>query len=216
LREVIQLEVGNEENQTFQNVIAALRRKYGVETRIAGDTVSYRHPEYKDKNGNLISVRASKLGDFYTRKGITYELNESRNRKNSYTRKELEESTFSEGFERNAETKRLQKPSGKSSPGTRANTGVERIRDTSSDFQPNAQKQPTGSYGSSISRVAGSSRGLQETLSEIRGYSKQFNPKKSEGKSRDFERPNSGNQPSAISKRTASKPVKSRNKEHCR
>lgn len=54
--------------------MTALWNHYNVETRVQGNTVSYRHPEYKDKNGNLVSVRGSKLGDLYTWKGIEYEL----------------------------------------------------------------------------------------------------------------------------------------------
>lgn len=74
LREVIQVEITDKSNKTFDDVMAALWRHYNVETRVKGNTVSYRHPEYKDKNGNLVSVRGSKLGDLYTRKGIEYEL----------------------------------------------------------------------------------------------------------------------------------------------
>lgn len=74
LREVIQVEIADKANKTFDDVMAALWRHYNVETRVKGNTVSYRHPKYKDKNGNLVSVRGSKLGDLYTRKGIEYEL----------------------------------------------------------------------------------------------------------------------------------------------
>lgn len=74
LREVIQVEIADKANKSFDDVMAALWRHYNVETRVKGNTVSYRHPEYKDKNGNLVSVRGSKLGDLYTRKGIEYEL----------------------------------------------------------------------------------------------------------------------------------------------
>ena len=74
LREVIQVEIADKTNKTFDDVMAALWRHYNVETRVKGNTVSYRHPEYKDKNGKLVSVRGSKLGDLYTRKGIEYEL----------------------------------------------------------------------------------------------------------------------------------------------
>lgn len=78
LREVIQLELSNPENKSFESVVAALTNNYGIEIRIKGNTVSYRHPEYRDKNGNLISVRASKLGNLYTRKGINNELNKQK------------------------------------------------------------------------------------------------------------------------------------------
>ena len=75
LREVIQKEVQDPANKTFDDVIKALWENYNVEIRVAGNTVSYRHPEYRDKNNNLVSVRASKLGELYTRKGIEYVIN---------------------------------------------------------------------------------------------------------------------------------------------
>ena len=51
LREVIEAELLNPENHSFQELIQSLERNYGIETRVAGNTVSYRHPEYRDKNG---------------------------------------------------------------------------------------------------------------------------------------------------------------------
>ncbi len=74
LREVIRLEVDDPNNHTFDDVIKALNEHYNVECRVSGNTVSYRHPEYKDKNGKLVSVRGNKLGELYTRKGIEHEL----------------------------------------------------------------------------------------------------------------------------------------------
>ena len=74
LREVIQVEIADPENKNFDDVIKALQEHYNVESRVAGNTISYRHPEYKDKNGKLVSVRGSKLGELYTRKGIEYGL----------------------------------------------------------------------------------------------------------------------------------------------
>ena len=74
LREVIQVEIADPNNRSFDDVIKALYEHYNVECRVAGNTVSYRHPEYKDKNGKLVSVRGSKLGELYTRKGIECEL----------------------------------------------------------------------------------------------------------------------------------------------
>ena len=74
LREVIQVEIADPENKTFDDVINALQQHYNVEVRVAGNTISYRHPGYKDKNGKLVSVRGSKLGELYTRKGIEYGL----------------------------------------------------------------------------------------------------------------------------------------------
>ena len=74
LREVIQIELADPNNKTFDDVIQGLSENYNVECRVAGNTVSYRHPEYKDKNGKPVSVRGSRLGENYTRKGIEYEL----------------------------------------------------------------------------------------------------------------------------------------------
>lgn len=74
LREVIQIELADPNNKTFDDVIRGLSDNYNVECRVAGNTVSYRHPEYKDKNGKPVSVRGSRLGEIYTRKGIEYEL----------------------------------------------------------------------------------------------------------------------------------------------
>ncbi len=74
LREVIQIELADPNNKTFDDVIRGLSENYNVECRVAGNTVSYRHPEYKEKNGKPVSVRGSGLGEIYTRKGIEYEL----------------------------------------------------------------------------------------------------------------------------------------------
>lgn len=79
LREVVQVEIADPENKNFDDVIKALQEHYNVECRVAGNTVSYRHPEYKDKNGKLVSVRGSKLGELYTRKGIEYGLTQKYN-----------------------------------------------------------------------------------------------------------------------------------------
>jgi hypothetical protein len=76
LREVIREEIQNLANKTFDDVINALYEKYKVECRVAGNTISYRHPEYRNKKGEFVSVRGSKLGELYTRKGIEYELNQ--------------------------------------------------------------------------------------------------------------------------------------------
>lgn len=74
LREVIRIEIADPCNRTFDDVIRGLKEHYNVECRVAGNTVSYRHPQYLNKNGEPVSVRGSKLGDLYTRKGIEYEL----------------------------------------------------------------------------------------------------------------------------------------------
>lgn len=79
LREVIGIEIADPNNKTFDDVIRALAKHYNVECRVAGNTVSYRHPEYKDKNGKPVSVRGSRLGEIYTRKGIEYELTKKSN-----------------------------------------------------------------------------------------------------------------------------------------
>lgn len=74
LREVIQIELADPNNKTLEDVVNALMRHYHVECRVKGNTISYRHPNFTDKSGKLVSVRGSKLGDKYTVKGIKYEL----------------------------------------------------------------------------------------------------------------------------------------------
>ncbi len=74
LREVIRIEICEPKNCSFEDVIRALKEDYGVECRVAGNTISYRHPEYKDKNGKPVSVRGSRLGDMFTKQGIETEL----------------------------------------------------------------------------------------------------------------------------------------------
>ena len=84
LREVIREELQNPANKNFDDVVRALWENWNVETRVAGNTISYRHPEYRDKNNNLVSVRGSKLGDLFTRKGIENEFSQkSKTRTNS-------------------------------------------------------------------------------------------------------------------------------------
>ena len=78
LREAIEKEVAGPRNHTFEDVMAALWNHYHVETRVSGNTVSYRHPEYKNKSGALVSVRGSKLGAGYTKGGIEYVLEKLR------------------------------------------------------------------------------------------------------------------------------------------
>ena len=78
LREVIRIECGDPNNRTLEDVVNALMKHYHVECRVKGNTISYRHPEYTDKNGKLVSVRGSKLGDKYTVKGIEHELEKTR------------------------------------------------------------------------------------------------------------------------------------------
>ena len=68
------MECADPNNRTLEDVVAALMKHYHVECRVKGNTISYRHPEYTDKNGKLVSVRGSKLGDKYTVKGILHEL----------------------------------------------------------------------------------------------------------------------------------------------
>ncbi len=74
LREVIRIECADPNNRTLEDVVNALMKHYHVECRVKGNTISYRHPNYTDKNGKLVSVRGSKLGDKYTVKEIKYEL----------------------------------------------------------------------------------------------------------------------------------------------
>ena len=78
LREVIQIELDDPNNKTLEDVVNALMQHYHVECRVKGNTISYRHPNFTDKNGKLVSVRGSKLGDKYTVKGINNELTKIR------------------------------------------------------------------------------------------------------------------------------------------
>lgn len=80
LREVIDIECADPNNRTLEDVVNALWKHYNVECRLKGNTISYRHPQYKNKNGQLVSVRGSKLGEKYTVRGIAYELEQKRNR----------------------------------------------------------------------------------------------------------------------------------------
>lgn len=70
LREAIKTEINAPENHTFDDVIQALYEHYNVKCRVAGNIVSYRLPKYLNKNGKPVSVRGSRLGEEYTRKGI--------------------------------------------------------------------------------------------------------------------------------------------------
>ena len=74
LREVIQIELADPNNYTLENVVNALMKHYSVECRVKGNTISYRHPNFTNKNGKSASVRGSKLGEKYTVKGIKNEL----------------------------------------------------------------------------------------------------------------------------------------------
>jgi predicted adenine nucleotide alpha hydrolase (AANH) superfamily ATPase len=174
------LEIKNPENKSFLDVLSALYKNYGVETRVAGNTISYRHPEYKDKNGNLVSVRASKLGDQYTRKGITYELNESSDRKNCQTRTKYNESNTSYWQNNNgadeSSTRGTQRTRNNAATRDRSNRNIH----PSTNFEHTTRGQRTSCYESTISSLTGTSRPLQETLSEIRGYDNRFNPEQSE------------------------------------
>lgn len=81
LREAIETECRDERNHSFADVINGLSKHYHVECRVRGNTVSYRHPEYTDKNGGLVAVRGSKLGKAYTKGGIENVINEIRRKR---------------------------------------------------------------------------------------------------------------------------------------
>ena len=78
LREVIRIECADPNNKTLEDVVNSLMKHYHVECRVKGNTISYRHPNFTDKSGKLVSVRGSKLGDKYTVKGILHELEQIR------------------------------------------------------------------------------------------------------------------------------------------
>lgn len=92
LREAIKIEINDLRNLTFDDVIRALKNHYNVECRVAGNTVSYRHPEYLDKNKKPVSVRGSRLGEMYTRKGIENELTKKRGQRVNPRTADLESS----------------------------------------------------------------------------------------------------------------------------
>lgn len=76
LRQIIRLAVADDKSKTFDDVICFIRTEYGIDCRVAGNTVSYRHPLYLDKNGKPISIRGGRLGEEYTRKGIEFALSQ--------------------------------------------------------------------------------------------------------------------------------------------
>ena len=90
LREVIRIEVADPNNHTLDDVVAALMRHYNVECRVRGNTISYRHPNFTDKSGKLVSVRGSKLGDQYTVRGIINELTKKRRERAAEVRTEAQ------------------------------------------------------------------------------------------------------------------------------
>ena len=81
LREAIDIECRDSRNKTFDDVINAIKVHYHIESRVKGNTVSFRHPEYTDKNGGLVAVRGSKLGKAYTKGGIENVINEIRRKR---------------------------------------------------------------------------------------------------------------------------------------
>lgn len=183
LREVIKLEIESQSNDTFEDVIRSLKENYNVETRIKGNTVSYRHPEYKDKNGNLIAVRASKLGDLYTRKGILYELNKSKNRSNSHTRTE---SASGQAFH-TGEAESGKRDTIENEHRLRTPTPNNQCPGFKSTSQGNSRistdRCPIGIDEGAVSRTTPTNQQLSDTLSEIREYSQRFHPQKSSGPS---------------------------------
>ncbi|MCI7098470.1 MAG: relaxase/mobilization nuclease domain-containing protein [Lachnospiraceae bacterium] len=167
LREVIEAELLNPENHSFQELIQSLERNYGIETRVAGNTVSYRHPEYRDKNGKLVSVRASKLGKKYTRKGIEYEYQEREYRKNS----ERNERTAFTGTDdislRNFGTARTLSDTVPSPP----NPGTTTVQpDLTADLRKSKLSGPIGNLQNTAGRDYLSAGQLQASLSAVRNH----------------------------------------------
>lgn len=183
LREVIRLEIENPSNDTFEDVMQSLMENYNVETRIKGNTISYQHPEYKDKNGDPIAVRASKLGDLYTRKGILYELNKSKDRADSQARTELTTGKiFHTGKAESGkrETVGIEHGIGKSTPNSQY-PGFEYTSQGNSRIS--TDRCPIGIDEGAVSRTTPTNQQLSDTLSEIREYSQRFHPQKSSGTS---------------------------------
>ena len=111
LREAIETECRDERNHSFADVIDGLSKHYHVECRVRGNTVSYRHPEYKNKKGELVSVRGSKLGKTYTKEGIENVIKEiqrerERSRKYDKGNSDGNNRTFDRGNDRGREVTR--------------------------------------------------------------------------------------------------------------
>ncbi|MCM1530184.1 MAG: relaxase/mobilization nuclease domain-containing protein [Alistipes sp.] len=161
LREVIQIELADLNNHTLEDVVNALMKHYNVECRVKGNTISYRHPNFTDKSGNLASVRGSKLGEKYTVKGIEHELREKQRGRETDRAEERPESILLTGEaetrctadSQSVESRIYIKATG--SGGTSGNTAARIGSDQSDD---------TGS-GTAIGRsIGGSQEGRESTL----------------------------------------------------
>ncbi len=161
LREVIQIECADSQNQTLEDVVNALMKHYNVECRVKGNTISYRHPIFTDKNGNLVSVRGSKLGDKYTVKGINNELTK-KSRKRAADRAENSLLFKGEIAQRTAAARKgIQTQESTASTGNVSGTGVRRSAGGSTEFTAWFGADQSGGEQAG-DRVGGKLRGSQE------------------------------------------------------
>ena len=166
LREVIRIECADPNNKTLEDVVNALMKHYHVECRVKGNTISYRHPNYTDKSGKLVSVRGSKLGDKYTVKGINYELG-----KIQRGRETDRDEVLTAANTRTAET---QETGGRKSSLLFEGADAQRSGADTQRIQSNTQITATGGHGNGDSGNAGagdhhSGVGRDRTLGEGRG-----------------------------------------------
>ncbi len=133
LREVIEIECADTKNQTLEDVVNALMKHYNVECRVRGNTISYRHPQYKNKSGQLVSVRGSKLGEKYTVKGIEYELAKKRGQELAgFAERNDESCLYESGESRRSQTRQRS--------GDSAHNGAENVRDSAELYAEYADK----------------------------------------------------------------------------
>ena len=144
LKEVIKIEIADPINKTLDDVVKALLKNWNVETRLKGNTISYRHPEFRDKNNNLVSVRGSKLGELFTVKGINYELTKKATRTTEYSRSNQIE-TARTG--RTSDTANIIDTTGRSTPSIEESYDIARAK-----FQPNRGEITSNNLDSDIGR----------------------------------------------------------------
>ena len=160
LREVIQIELADSRNRTFEDIVRALKDHYNVECRVAGNTISYRHPEYLDKNKKPVPVRGSKLGNLYTRKGLEYELTKKRSARTADLNSAANELRRFVGADVSNASGQRTGSRGQVSGGTAARNGQQAVR-RANEFYDRSRKQ-TGQNKSQSDTNAQSARAVQK------------------------------------------------------
>ena len=160
LREVIQIELADPRNRTFEDVIQALNNHYNVECRVAGNTISYRHPEYLDKNQKPVPVRGSKLGNLYTRRGIEYELTKKRSARTADLNSAANELRRFVGADVGNASGQRTGSRGQVSGGTAARNGKQTLRGTNEFYD--RSKKPAGQNKSQSDTHTQSARAVQK------------------------------------------------------